>query len=187
MNPTVDTAGRPVEQVPVTGPRMNPPVDTAGRPVEENEFPGLTEEEADIIRGLRGGSDEEGATLDPENIPRRGTPRRRIKPRPQRPVDPETDILPGEPGSGTERTTQPPAPELPEAAVADTADEEDLEFTPKEGTVLGEGEYSPKTHTMIPGTGNNETGFEIQVRGTTQKMPGKYKLEGGKFVPVEVM
>ena len=187
MNPTVDTAGRPVEQVPVTGPRMNPSVDTAGRPVEENEFPGLTEEEADIIRGLRGGQDEEDVTFDPENIPRRGTPRRRIKPRPQRPVDPETDILPGEPGSGTERTTQPPAPELPEAAVADVDEEEDLEFTPKEGIVLGEGEYSPKTHTMIPGTGNNETGFEIQVRGTTKKMPGKYKLEGGKFISVEVM
>jgi len=187
MNPTVDTAGRPVDQVPVTGPRMNPSVDTAGRPVEENEFPGLTDEEAEIIRGLRGGQDEEDVTFDPENIPRKGTPRRRIKPRPQRPVDPETDILPGEPGSGTERTTQPPAPELPEAAVSDIDEEEDLEFTPKEGIVLGEGEYSPKTHQMVPGTGSNDTGFEIMTRGSKRKEVGKFRLEGNKYVPVEVM
>jgi hypothetical protein len=200
INPSVDTAGRPV---PVVGPRINPSVDTAGRPVEENEFPGLTDEEAEIIRGLRGGQDEEDMIFDPENIPRRGDPRRRVKPRPQRPVDPEGDILPGEPGSGTEEgatraargpdrrprarplpDAEPPAPELPAGAEADEGD--DLGFTPKTNVTLNEGEFSPKTHQRA-GPGSNDTGFPIKKRGSQELEDGKFRLENGKFVPVEAM
>jgi|TARA_R100000458_G_C8278353_1_gene254437 hypothetical protein len=173
-----------------------------GRPLPEEEFPGLTDEEADIIRGLRGGQDEEDVVLDPDNIPRRGDPRRRVKPRPQRPVDPERDILPGEPGSGTEEgvtraargptsrprarplpDAEPPAPELPEGAVADDSE---LGFTPNPNIVLREGEFSPETHQRA-GPGSNDIGFPIKNRGTQELEDGMFILQGGKFVPVETM
>ena len=172
-------------------------------PSDLSEFPGLTDEEADIIRGLRGGQDEEGMIFDPENVPRRGDPRRRVKPRPQRPVDPEGDILPGEPGSGTEEgavraargpdrrprarplpDAEPPAPELPAGAEADAGD--DLGFTPKTNVTLNEGEFSPKTHQRA-GPGSNDTGFPIKKRGSQELEDGKFRLENGKFVPVEAM
>ena len=192
MNPTVDTAGRPVDQVPVTGPRMNPSVDTAGRPIEENEFPGLTDEEAEIIRGLRGGPDvgeREAVKPTPDR------PQRRSRPRPLT-DEAQREILPGEPGSGTEAGAIPKR-ELPEGALPDVTvdtdrrkipDDDELEFTPKADIVLRDGEFSPETHQMVPGTGNNQTGFEIMKRdGSKQKEAGKFRLEGGKFISAEVM
>ena len=187
-----------------TGPRMNPPVDTAGRPVPQNtgpimdnlgpdtsEFPGLTDEEAEIIRGLRGGPDI-GERESVKPTPDR--PQRRSRPRPLT-DEAQREILPGEPGSGTEAGAMPKR-ELPEGALPDVTvdtdrrkipDDDELEFTPKADIVLRDGEFSPETHQMVPGTGNNQTGFEIMVRGSKQKESGKYRLEGGKFIPAEAM
>ena len=187
-----------------TGPRMNPSVDTAGRPVPQNtgpimdnlgpdtsEFPGLTDEEAEIIRGLRGGPDV-GERESVKPTPDR--PQRRSRPRPLT-DEAQRQILPGEPGSGTEAGAVPKR-ELPEGALPDITvdtdrrklEDDELEFTPKADLVLGEGEFSPETHRMVPGTGNNQTGFEIMKRdGSREKEAGKFRLEGGKFISAEVM
>ena len=167
--PMTNASGDPAESgvLPTSGPRMNPSVDTAGRPVERNEFPGLTDEEAEIIRGLRGGPDvgeRESVKPAPDRRQRRSRPR---------PLTDEAQrqILPGEPGSGTEAGAVPKR-ELPEGALPDITvdtdkrklEDDELEFTPKADLVLGEGEFSPETHRMVPGTGNNQTGFEIMKR-----------------------
>ena len=191
--PMTNASGDPAESgvLPASGPRMNPSVDTAGRPVAKNEFPGLTDEEAEIIRGLRAGPDI-GERDSVKPTPDR--PQRRSRPRPLT-DEAQRQILPGEPGSGTEAGAVPKR-ELPEGALPDITvdtdkrklEDDELEFTPKADLVLREGEFSPETHRMVPGTGNNQTGFEIMKRdGSNVKEAGKFRIEGGKFIPAEVM
>ena len=143
-----------------------------GRPLPEEEFPGLTEEEADIIRGLRGGPD----VGERESVkPTPDLPERRSRPFPLTDKA-QRQILPGEPGSGTEEgviraargpdsrprarplpDAEPPAPELPEGAVADDSD---LGFTPNPNMVLRE-EFSLR-HIGV-GPGSNDIGFPIKI------------------------